>query len=62
MPSNLGEMIQNFEQVFVAELNNGQLIRLIRDKFLKDAQGINKIQGQPFQIKEIKDIIKHNLQ
>ena len=62
LPSNLGEMIQNFEQVFVAELNNGQLIRLIRDKFLKDAQGINKIQGQPFQIKEIKDIIKHNLQ
>ena len=62
LPRNLGEMIKNFDHVFVAELNNGQLIRLIRDQFLKDAKGINKIQGQPFQITEIKDILKHNLQ
>lgn len=62
LPSNLGELLKNFDQIFVAELNNGQLIRLIRDQFLKDAQGINKIQGQPFQISEIKEIIKHQMQ
>lgn len=54
LPKNLGEMIAGFDKVMVAELNNGQLIKIIRDKFLKDARGINKIQGQPFMVKEIK--------
>lgn len=61
LPHNLGEMIQNFEHIFVAELNNGQLIRIIRDRFLKDAHGINKIQGQPFQVSEIRESIKQIL-
>ena len=61
LPKNTGELIKGFDHIFVAELNNGQLIRLIRDRFLKDAHGINKIQGQPFQVSEIKDIIKHQL-
>lgn len=54
LPKNLGEMMAGFDKVMVAELNNGQLIKIIRDKFLKDARGINKIQGQPFMVKEIK--------
>jgi 2-oxoglutarate ferredoxin oxidoreductase subunit alpha len=61
MPVNIGELIKDFDQVFVAELNDGQLIRLIRDRFLKDAMGINKIQGQPFQVSEIKETIKQYL-
>jgi 2-oxoglutarate ferredoxin oxidoreductase subunit alpha len=54
-------MVQNFDQVMVAELNNGQLIKLIRDKFLKDAKGIQKIQGQPFMVSEIKAAIINHL-
>ncbi|MEZ4805556.1 MAG: 2-oxoacid:acceptor oxidoreductase subunit alpha [Bacteroidia bacterium] len=61
MPENIGDLIQSFDKIFVAELNNGQLIKLIRDRFLKDAIGINKIQGQPFQIQEIKDTIKSQI-
>jgi len=57
MPLNIGDLIKPFNKVMVAELNNGQLIRVIRDKYLKDAIGINKIQGQPFMVKEIKDAI-----
>ncbi|MCC6817951.1 MAG: 2-oxoglutarate ferredoxin oxidoreductase subunit alpha, partial [Bacteroidia bacterium] len=60
-PKNLGEIIQSFDQVFVAELNNGQLIKVLRDKYLINAIGINKIQGQPFQIMEIKEIVKQNI-
>ncbi len=58
MPVNVGELLKNIDHVFVAELNDGQLIRIIRDRFLKDAMGINKIQGQPFQVREIKETIK----
>ncbi len=61
LPKNLGDIMQHFDKVFVAELNSGQLIRLIRDKYLKDAIGINKVQGQPFQVSEIRDTIKHSL-
>jgi 2-oxoglutarate ferredoxin oxidoreductase subunit alpha len=39
--------------VIVAELNMGQLRGVIREKFLVDAQGLNKIQGQPFKVAEV---------
>lgn len=56
-PKNLGEMLKNFDHVFVPEMNNGQLVKLIRDRFLIDAKPVNKIKGIPFTVNEIKDII-----
>ncbi len=61
MPKNLGEIIKVFDKIVVAELNSGQLIKLIRANYLKDAKGINKVQGQPFQVIEIKEAIKQYL-
>lgn len=58
LPLNLREMIQSFENIIVPELNSGQLIKIIREQFLVDAKGINKIQGQPFQVLELKHGIK----
>lgn len=58
MPKNIAELIKAFDVVIVAEMNNGQLIKVIRDQFLVDAKGIHKIQGQPFQVKELKASIK----
>jgi len=52
-PSNLGDIINSFEKVFVPELNNGQLSLLLRAKYLVDAVGFNKIQGKPFLVSEI---------
>jgi 2-oxoglutarate ferredoxin oxidoreductase subunit alpha len=52
-PSNLGELLNNFEAVLVPEMNTGQFIRLLRAEFLIDADGINKVAGQPFKIGEI---------
>ena len=46
-PKNLGEILRNFEQVLIPEINNGQLIKIIRDQFLVDAKGYNKIMGVP---------------
>ena len=39
-PKNLGEILKNFEHVLIPELNNGQLIKIIRDQYLVDAKGI----------------------
>lgn len=46
-PKNLGEILNNFEQVLIPEINNGQLIKIIRDQYLIDAKGYNKIMGVP---------------
>jgi 2-oxoglutarate ferredoxin oxidoreductase subunit alpha len=60
-PKNLGDLIKNFEQVLIPELNNGQLIKIIRDKYLVDAKGLNKIMGVPFTRHEIVDEIRKML-
>ncbi|MGI8926835.1 MAG: 2-oxoacid:acceptor oxidoreductase subunit alpha [Tepidiformaceae bacterium] len=52
-PSNLGEVVRNYGKVLVPELNNGQLVTLVRARFLVDAVAFNKIAGQPFKIAEI---------
>jgi 2-oxoglutarate/2-oxoacid ferredoxin oxidoreductase subunit alpha len=57
-PKNLGEILKNFEHVLIPELNNGQLIKIIRDQYLVDAKGYNKIMGIPFTKHELVDEIK----
>jgi 2-oxoglutarate ferredoxin oxidoreductase subunit alpha len=46
-PKNLGDILKNFETVMIPEINNGQLIRIIRDVYFVDAKGYNKIMGMP---------------
>lgn len=53
-PKNLGEILNNYDQVMIPEINNGQLIKVIRDKFLLPAVGYNKIQGLPITKSELK--------
>jgi 2-oxoglutarate ferredoxin oxidoreductase subunit alpha len=60
-PKNLGNIIHNFEKVLVPELNNGQLVKIIRDQFLVDAKGFNKIMGIPFAKSELIAEIKKML-
>ena len=57
-PKNLGDIIKNFEHVLIPELNNGQLIKIIRDQYMVDAKGYNKIMGIPFTKHEIVDEVK----
>ncbi len=54
-PKNLGELLSGFETILIPEMNNGQLIRLIRDKYLLPAIGLNKIKGLPFTTLEIRE-------
>jgi 2-oxoglutarate ferredoxin oxidoreductase subunit alpha len=57
----LAKIIHNFKRVIVAELNMGQLRQVIRATFLIDAIGLNKIQGQPFKVREVLDAIEKQL-
>ncbi len=60
-PKNLGELMSKFKTVVVPELNNGQLVKIIRDKYFVDAIPYNKIQGQPFMSNEVVSKIKEIL-
>jgi 2-oxoglutarate ferredoxin oxidoreductase subunit alpha len=57
-PKNLGSLIKNFDKVLIPELNNGQLIKIIRDLYLVDAKGYNKIKGIPLTKQELIEEIK----
>ena len=52
-PKNLEEILKSYDKVLIPELNNGQLIKIIRDKYFIDAKGLNKIQGMPFTSEEL---------
>ncbi|MHB8416912.1 MAG: 2-oxoacid:acceptor oxidoreductase subunit alpha [Myxococcales bacterium] len=58
LPSDLGDIMKRFTHVLVAELNLGQLIKILRDKTLIDCQGLNKIQGKPFKVSEVVNRVK----
>jgi 2-oxoglutarate ferredoxin oxidoreductase subunit alpha len=57
-PRNLGEILRNYKTVLIPEINNGQLIKIIRDQYLVDAKGYNKIMGIPITKTELVEEIK----
>jgi len=61
MPRNLGDLLSKFDKILIPEMNNGQLITLIRDQYLVDAKPLNKIKGVPFEAREIKEAILNML-
>jgi len=56
-PKNFPELLMKFDKVLIPEINNGQLIKIIRDRFLIPAIGLNKIKGLPFTTAEIREKI-----
>lgn len=59
LPPDLGDILGRFKKVLVPEMNMGQLVRLIRDRYVIPAQPLNKIKGQPFTITEINAAIEN---
>ena len=60
-PKNLGDILKNFDKVLVPEINNGQLVKIIRDVYFVDAKGYNKIMGIPITKGELVNEIKNML-
>jgi 2-oxoglutarate/2-oxoacid ferredoxin oxidoreductase subunit alpha len=60
-PKNLGDIIKNFETVVIPEINNGQLVKIIRDVYFVDAKPYNKIMGVPITKGELVEELKKYL-
>lgn len=56
-PNDLGDIIKNFKTILIPELNLGQLSLLIRSRYAVEVLPFNKVQGQPFTVKEIRNKI-----
>ncbi|MDH3623218.1 MAG: 2-oxoacid:acceptor oxidoreductase subunit alpha [Myxococcales bacterium] len=61
LPEGVGDLLRSFGSVLVPELNNGQLVKLLRAEYLVDADSLTKIAGQPFRISELVEAAEERL-
>jgi 2-oxoglutarate/2-oxoacid ferredoxin oxidoreductase subunit alpha len=61
LPANVGDILKRYKRVLVPELNMGQLLWVLRAKYLVNAVGLNKIQGRPFKQVELDQKIEEML-
>ena len=52
-PANTEKVLRSYRRVLIPEVNLGQLLMLIRARFLIDAEGYDRVRGKPFTIAEI---------
>jgi 2-oxoglutarate ferredoxin oxidoreductase subunit alpha len=62
LPRNLKNLLSGFERILVPEMNTGQLLTVLRSEFLIDAEGLNKVTGQPFLVSEIDAAVRDRLE
>ncbi len=60
MPKNLPALLGKFKKILVPELNNGQLMRILRAEYLLPAQPLDKISGMPFRVAELELAIRES--
>ncbi|MBZ0171866.1 MAG: 2-oxoglutarate ferredoxin oxidoreductase subunit alpha, partial [Phycisphaerales bacterium] len=53
LPSDLGDVLRRYERVIIPENNMGQLLMLVRARYLVDAKGINHVRGRAFRVDEL---------
>ena len=61
LPKDLGEILINFKNILIPEINMGQLLRLIRSEYLVDAKGLNLVRGRPIGAATIVERVKEEL-
>ncbi len=58
LPSDLKEILDQFDTVLIPEINAGQLKTIIRAEYLIDAVGLNIVRGRPIRSTDIIDKVK----
>jgi 2-oxoglutarate ferredoxin oxidoreductase subunit alpha len=53
LPKQLPALLKAFKQVVVAELNQGQLCRVLRSEYLVKAQSLSQVSGKPFSVTDL---------
>jgi 2-oxoglutarate ferredoxin oxidoreductase subunit alpha len=61
MPKNMEEILRSFDNIVVCELNEGQMKSLINSKYSIAAKGYNKVQGKPFKVRELVQMLSTHL-
>ncbi|MCP4417540.1 MAG: 2-oxoacid:acceptor oxidoreductase subunit alpha [Chloroflexi bacterium] len=61
LPRNLRDILSQYKQIVVPELNGGQLSFLLRGRFALNIQSLPKLQGRPFKISDISQKIEELL-
>ncbi|HEY5598810.1 MAG TPA: 2-oxoacid:acceptor oxidoreductase subunit alpha [Kiloniellales bacterium] len=62
LPTNLGDLLKSYEKILIPEMNNGQLITLLRSEYLVPAEGLHKVTGKPFTIAEVEAAVRARLE
>ncbi len=62
LPRNLGSLLSAFGRLLVPEMNNGQLVTILRSSFLLPAVSLPKISGKPFKVREVTEGIRSALE
>jgi 2-oxoglutarate ferredoxin oxidoreductase subunit alpha len=57
-PANFGDVLKSYDRVLIPEMNAGQLLQLVRARYLVDAVGYNRVTGKPFKAGEIADAVE----
>jgi len=54
MPKNTAALLSKYKKIVVAELNLGQMVKILRDRFPENKYlQYNKVQGMPFEVEEL---------
>jgi 2-oxoglutarate ferredoxin oxidoreductase subunit alpha len=61
LPANTEEVLRRFDRVLVPENNAGHLKALLQRQFVLPIEGLSKIEGRPFLIREIRSAIEEIL-
>jgi 2-oxoglutarate ferredoxin oxidoreductase subunit alpha len=62
LPEGLSKLLDSFNSVLVPELNNGQLVKLLRAEYLVAAESLTRVTGRPFQIASLVHAVEERLQ
>ena len=57
-PANTEEVLKRYKKVLIPEMNLGQLVMLVRSKYLVDAISYNQVRGLPFKAEELAGVIE----
>ena len=58
LPKKLGEIIHNYKNILVPEINLGQLAKILRMEYLVDVKQFNKVMGLPLSTREVRQAIE----
>jgi 2-oxoglutarate ferredoxin oxidoreductase subunit alpha len=62
LPLGLEKLLRSFHSVLVPELNNGQLVKLLRAEYPVEAESLPRVTGQPFRIGDLVQAMEERLQ